>query len=343
MPPTPIPPDEPARLAALRSYDVLDTAGEANFDSITRLAAHVTGTSIALVSLVDTHRLWFKSYIGETSGIEVPREGSFCAHAITAPDQPFVVRDARHDPRFADHPSISGPPYLRAYAGIPLVNPEGYALGALAVLDTVPRAFSESNLESLRMVAGAAMTTLELRRAMSRMRILALTDDLTGLPNRPAILAELSRAIARQQRDARPFSLLYLDLDGFKQVNDRQGHAVGDQVLARLGAVLRCHLRPSDTAARIGGDEFAAVLVGGSAEDARRTAERVRAGIAEAMSLAGWRITASIGAVTFIDPPRDPAAAIIQADRYMYAAKQSGGNRVASHAHFQRGGLLAAD
>ncbi len=218
MPPAPHPLNEVERLAALHSYDVLDTACEAAFDNMARLAARLTDCPTALVTLLDADRQWFKARYG-LDITSTPRDQAFCAHAILDPTGPMVVPDATQDARFADNPLVMGAPDIRFYAGMPLVNPEGYALGALCVIDYKPRAIGVETLDTLTGLAQAVTTTLELRRAIRQVRSIALTDSLTSLPNRAAFLDALGRAIARQRRDGQPFSLLYIDLDQFKQVS----------------------------------------------------------------------------------------------------------------------------
>lgn len=327
MPPALMPVDESERLATLRSYEVLDTACEENFDRIVRLAARLSGTPVALISLLDTHRQWFKARYGFDVA-ETPREQAFCAHAILHPSRQLLVPDATQDPRFADNPMVTGSFGVRFYAGVPLVAPEGQALGALCVMDRTPRDLSPEVLDALTTLAQAVMTALELRRALHRMREYALSDALTGLPNRPAFVQALGRALARQHRDRAPFSLLYLDLDGFKQINDRLGHGTGDAVLVAAARLLQRCIRKGGMAARIGGDEFAAVLVGGDGSEAYAVAERVRDTIAAGMAAMGMAVTASVGAIAFLDPPADEAAGMALADAQMYAAKAAGKNQV---------------
>jgi diguanylate cyclase (GGDEF)-like protein len=325
MPPAPLPDHEAERLAALRSYDVLDTACEAVFDEIARLAARLTGCPIALVSLVDADRQWFKARHGLDT-TETPRDVAFCAYAILNPERPLLVPDAAKDRRFAGNPLVTGPIGLRAYAGVPLVNPEGFALGALCVMDRRPRRLTADQVEILVGLARSAATALELHRAMRRARDLALTDGLTGLPNRSALLHALDRTLARQRQDGQGLALLYLDLDGFKAVNDGGGHAAGDAVLREVAAALRACTRPLDMAARIGGDEFAVLL--GSADGAPAVAERIRARIAVAMANRHCPVTASVGAVTFPAAPASVDAALAAVDAAMYESKAAGRNRV---------------
>lgn len=327
MTPAPILDDELARLDALYGYGLLDSAPDAELDRLTRLAARLTGSEGAMISLVDAGRQWALSRHG-AAPVEIPRELSFCAHAVAAPGRPLVVEDAARDPRFAGHPMVAAGELL-SYAGIPLIGESGHALGALCVTSPAARSIPAETIETLAVLAQAVMTAIELRRAVRQLRLLALTDVLTGLPNRQALLDSLARAIARQRRDGTPFSLLYLDLDGFKAVNDREGHAAGDRALALFAEVLRATLRTADAPARIGGDEFAAVIEG-TAEAALPVAERLRAATEAAMRARGWPITASIGVAAFPVPPEDPARALSAADAGMYAAKSAGKNRVSA-------------
>jgi PAS domain S-box-containing protein len=168
MPRPPIPPDEDARLRALRSYEVLDTPPEEAFDGLTRLAAQICATPIALVSLVDAERQWFKSRLGLAQS-EMPRELFFCAHAIAQPGL-MVVEDARLDPRFAGNPLVTGEPRLRFYAGAPLRTPDGHALGTLSVLDTVGRVLTPEQRDALVTLARQAELLLELRRRLAELR-----------------------------------------------------------------------------------------------------------------------------------------------------------------------------
>jgi PAS domain S-box-containing protein len=163
--PAEVPADEAERLRDLATYGLLDTPPEAEFDRIARLAAKVLGVPIALVTLVDERRQWFKARLGLDLD-ETPREIAFCAHAILA-DAPMSVADARADARFAENPLVVGPPHIRAYAGAPIVTPRGHRLGTVCVLDVAPRHFTDHELDLLRDLAALAQERMEPRRALA--------------------------------------------------------------------------------------------------------------------------------------------------------------------------------
>jgi anti-sigma regulatory factor (Ser/Thr protein kinase) len=153
--------DEEGRLKALKRYRILDTKPERAFDDLTMLASHICGTPIALITLVDANRQWFKSRIG-ISMAETSRSVSFCTHAIKQPDL-YVVPDASNHPTFCDNPFVAAENGIRFYAGAPLVTPEGYALGTLCVVDVVPRTLTPDQVEALDALRRQAQAQLELR------------------------------------------------------------------------------------------------------------------------------------------------------------------------------------
>lgn len=158
------PHNEVERLAALKTYAVLDTLSEREYDQLTAIASQICGCSMSLISLIDRDRQWFKSHVG-LDVTETPREFAFCAHAIHEPQKTLVVPDARLDERFHDNPLVTGDPHLAFYAGVPLVNDEGLALGTLCVLDRSPKMLTDSQLSALNALAEQVMALLELRRS----------------------------------------------------------------------------------------------------------------------------------------------------------------------------------
>jgi diguanylate cyclase (GGDEF)-like protein len=317
-----LPKNEAARLAELRSYEILDTGSEETFDDLADLARQIADTPIGLVTLVDDARQWFKSHLG-LAARETPRELAFCAHAILGTDI-MEVPNAPEDPRFADNPLVTGDPYIRFYAGIPLVSPRGFALGTLCVIDRQPRKLTPLQREGLEKLAHALVTTLELHRAYRTMVRLAFNDPLTGLLNRAGVFDALQTAIAWQRRYRGGLSVIYMDLDHFKTVNDIEGHAAGDRALVLIATAIRAVLRENEIAGRIGGDEFVVILR--DAEDAVVAAlcEQLRGSVSETMSRQGWPVTVSMGAATFSTAPESPETALARADQIMYQAKGLG-------------------
>ncbi len=155
-------PTEVARQTALDKL-ALDTFADVALDDITRLAAGIFETPVAMVSIIDRNRQWFKSKVGLTE-TETPREVAFCAHAINEPNVVMVVEDASTDPRFADNPLVTGDMHIRFYAGAPLVTADGYAIGTVCVVDTKPRQVDAEKLESLRFLAQQVIATIEAKR-----------------------------------------------------------------------------------------------------------------------------------------------------------------------------------
>ncbi|MDB5086789.1 MAG: hypothetical protein JWR09_783 [Mucilaginibacter sp.] len=160
---TPLPENEADRLAALQSYNIFDTAEEKDFDQLTSLASAICGVPIALITFIDEKRQWFKSHWG-TDITENLRELSFCTHAIASNDEIMIVSDARMDDRFADNPMVTGPTQVRFYAGVPLVNEDGYALGTLCVIDLQIQTLNPLQIEALKVLGKQVVDKLELKR-----------------------------------------------------------------------------------------------------------------------------------------------------------------------------------
>lgn len=158
----PIPNNEAERLAALKEYRVLDTGTEQPYDDITILAAHICQVPISTISLVDEARQWFKARVG-MSRRQTPREIAFCAHTILQ-REPLMIRDAKKDRRFANSDLVTGEPYIRFYAGFPLVNQEGLAVGTLCAMDRKPRELSAKQEKAMRALVRQVMALLEFRR-----------------------------------------------------------------------------------------------------------------------------------------------------------------------------------
>ena len=320
--------DETARLLALRQYGILDTPAEPKFDRIVRLAARLLDMPISLVSLVDETRQWFKAKVGLDAS-ETPRSMAFCAHAIQG-DDVMVVEDAGLDPRFVENPLVTGDPLIRFYAGAPLTTDDGHKLGTLCVIDRIPRQLTLEQTMLLEDLAGLVVDEMELRRAMGLVRQLATTDPMTGLLNRRSFLSQAESEWQRSSRFARPMSLLILDIDHFKHINDSFGHDAGDGVISRIAKICDVQKRAHDLAARYGGEEFVILMPETDLAGACRFAERLREAVAaDSVRHDGNTIkaTVSIG-VAEMAQAKSVDDLLKRADLALYKAKNAGRNRV---------------
>jgi len=461
MTPAALPPDEPARLAALRALDILDTPAEAEFDALVQAASTVCGTPISLVSLVDEDRQWFKANHGLPGATQTPRYMAFCSHAILD-DELFVVNDALADERFADNPLVTGAPDIRFYAGAPVRLSDGHRVGTLCVIDrrarqldatqrdvliSLSKAVSRAlegrhatqhlraavdELEGKRQMLDATLRSIEdavlatdaagrihwanpaaerllgcnaqrlqgrplrravalsssahrgisavlsaaadgrsaelpgdavlhiaagqdiavegiasalrtdgcvsgavlvmrdvsdKRRATAEVSFRASHDALTGLVNRGEFEHRLHHMLEHGRRGA----LMFIDLDHFKVVNDRCGHAAGDEVLRQVSAILREAARDTDIVARLGGDEFAILLPDCSLASAQRKGQSICDRLEIERFAHGeqrFRIGASIGLAPVGGALADLQSILQAADGCAYSAKDAGRNRV---------------
>lgn len=249
----PIPLDETLRLRSLHSLRIMDSAPEARFDRVTRMAKRLFDVDICLVSLVDSDRQWFKSKQG-LDPCQTPREISFCGHAILE-DKAFVVEDTHADERFTDNPLVTDDPSIRFYAGYPVHGPEGRRIGTLCLIDKMPRKFPASDIETLKDFA--ALVDDELASSAQ-----LIVDDLTQVANRRGFLQVAEHLLPLCTRNNLDVEVLYFDLNGFKALNDRLGHRAGDDALKAFAKILLKGFRNSDVVARLGGDEFAVMMAG---------------------------------------------------------------------------------
>lgn len=462
---------EERRLQAVQSLEILDTPPESDFDDIVRLAMKVFKVPISAVTILDAHRQWFKSVRGFNER-ETPREISFCTHTIKQ-SVPFIVENAKTDPRFSQSPLVTGSPHVSFYAGVPLLNSEKLAVGAFCIMDNMPRALSAEEVDILQTLANQVMTLLELRRERNWLRQLlseldriyktlreseqrwsfalegagdgvwdwkvgtdtaflskrwkamlgygenefpnslvawqqiihpedfgkvmsgmqahldgdaesfnaeyricrkdggwlwvltrglvverdnagkplrmvgtntditerkqneeliwrqANFDTLTGLPNRRMFFDRLAQEIARATRGQQMFAVLFIDLDGFKQVNDLLGHRAGDAVLIEASRRLAGCIRKSDTLARLGGDEFIVIFSALKQQSSvERISDKILKVISRPFNVMGKQVelSASIGIAMFPEHGLDGDSLISRADTAMYDAKEIGKN-----------------
>ncbi|MBW8189968.1 sensor domain-containing diguanylate cyclase [Neiella marina] len=311
------PNNEAARLVELRSLNILDTSNEERFDRVTRIAQRVFDVPIAVVSLVDDERQWFKSCAG-LDATETSRDVSFCGHAILD-SKVLLVTDALEDERFCDNPLVTGAPYIRFYAGCPLRSPNGLRVGTLCLIDSKPRDFCRVEMETL--VDLASMVERELAAFQ-----LATMDELTGISNRRGFTVLAEHSLSLFAREHIPATLVFFDLDHFKEINDTFGHAEGDRALEIFARVMRENFRESDLFARIGGDEFVVLFT----NTRRQIAMGVLKKFAHALKLHninsgdGYEIEFSCGAVQYDPLKHDTVDALLaDGDQLMYHNKQS--------------------
>jgi diguanylate cyclase (GGDEF)-like protein len=310
----PIPIDEAQRIRSLMALAILGTMPEDRFDRITRLACRAFGVPIALVSLIDRDRQWFKSRQG-LDVCETSRQISFCAHAILH-EGPLVIADALLDPRFADNPLVEGGPKIRFYAGQPVHAVDGFRVGTLCLMDRQPRKLLDDDLILLTDLA--AMIDREFSLVAR-----AFTDELTNLANRRGFTEIAVQVLALCRRTNQPGVAIEIDLDHFKSINDNHGHAAGDEALRLFSKLLFDNFRTSDVVSRFGGDEFTILCSGTTADQVAVPLERLRAEF-EASTLAqkypglSW----SAGIADF-DPASDDTIEDLlrTADARMYHAK----------------------
>lgn len=307
------------RLDALERYGLEDGYTDDALDRITRLVTTALGVRSSAISVIGKDTQWLMSTHGLTRCAS-PRCDSFCSHVV-ALDEHVGVPDARRDIRFAGNPLVLGNPDIRYYLGVPLRATEGFVVGALCAVDDRPHEIQDRHVEILTDLAALVMDRIELHLA-------AAMDGLTGSLRHNAFLSEAGRDFQRAARSGQPVSCLMIDADHFKAVNDRFGHAKGDQVLAMIGSVCKSLCRAGDYTGRVGGEEFCVMLPGVLAEDALAIAERLREQI-HAASLAAPglpAVTVSIGVATI--EPNDTAISDVmaRADKALYAAKHAGRN-----------------
>jgi len=350
------PADEAARQATLEAYRVLDTPREAAYDDLVAIAAAICDVPMALVTLIDRDRQWFKSALG-IDGTGTSRDIAFCAHAILQPDDTLIVRDARDDARFSDNPLVTGAPNVRFYAGAPLRAANGQPMGTFCVLDDRPRELAPAQRSALEALSRQASRLMELHRISRELHLQieerswyeqqllhyqqvlenenadleeqSSTDPLTGLANRRAFSRTLDQAIAQAHALGSPLSVAIVDIDHFKSINDLHGHAEGDRVLQSLGAMLLSTEAARGRVARFGGEEFVRLLPDRVLADATRESEYLREAVAAMPT--GLPVTISIG-VAALQPGEDASSLLARADQALYKAKHEGRDRVCASA-----------
>ncbi|HET9114442.1 MAG TPA: sensor domain-containing diguanylate cyclase [Burkholderiales bacterium] len=331
--------NEIERLSAIRRYEILDTPADGAFDRLTQLAARLFEVPVAIVSLVDHDRIWFKSHYG--LGVEqIEREPGLCASAILQ-DEVYTVLDAKIDPRTLVNPLVAGEFGLRFYAAAPLVTQDGFRLGTMCIIDFAPRSLDTAGQQTLRDLAAIVMDEMELRlasrkiidaeralrleadRAMAEAERLSNLDKLTGLSNRRALDKDMDcHALILDAAHMTDVVIAMIDLNGLKVINDGYGHTQGDWVLSSFAKNLRGILRQEDRAYRYGGDEFVLFLpvridpdYGSLRRRIQQVVERVRQDVGFS------EVGAAVGFSSLTECGGEITRALYLADKRMYAEK----------------------
>jgi len=224
-----VPDNEIERLSDLKSYHILDTLSETEYDNLTQIASEICNTPISLISLIDENRQWFKSAQG-LDAKETPREYAFCGHAINKPDEVLIVEDSRKDDRFKDNPLVTDDPKVIFYAGVPLITEKGFPLGTLCVIDNEPKHLNKNQINSLSALSNQAMQLIELRK-----KTRLLNETLANLEQRNEELHNFAFTAAHDLKS--PLNNISGLLEMF---NDSFASSVGKE-----GSVILEHIKDS--------------------------------------------------------------------------------------------------
>ncbi|MDI1257801.1 sensor domain-containing diguanylate cyclase [Aquabacterium sp.] len=318
---------ETERLMAVRAHEILDTAPEAEFDALANLAAQLAGVPLAWLAFMGESRWWCKSSVG--LGDREWHQGLSLEDA-SGVQESLVCEELRRDARFEHHPWVAGEPGLRFYASAPIVDQQGHALGTIAVADIHPRAFTEGQKLALADLATLAMAVLDGRQRARQLSHLAKTDHLTGVANRAQFDLALDVEMRHSMRAGEPFTVLCMDLDGFKEIVDGFGHAAGDAVLCEVSRRLNQQVRLGDVLARLGSDEFGVVMRHGAKDSAEVLAKRIVRSVCQPITLPtgdAVGVGISVGIAAYNDSVESVRSLLAQADQALYDAKKQNERR----------------
>jgi diguanylate cyclase (GGDEF)-like protein len=329
------PDNEQQRLKALDELGILYTPLESRFDRITRTICRMFYMPIAYVSLIDKDTQWIKSSNG-LDLIDCPRDDSICTHTLLV-DEYIICEDLTQDDRFKDNPFVTTGLKLRFYAGFTLKS-RGQNVGTLCMADDKPRKFNQEDIATMRDLVSWAQTEVNLTQLgevqvqliteLDQAQHEAKTDGLTGLWNQAAIKDILQRAHHRHLLNEKPYTLMMVDIDNFKAINDNHGHPFGAQIIQSVADSLRASLRPSDAIGRYGGDEFLIILENCAHRRAEELGQRLLSHIHGLTFInKGDKVSCSIsiGIASTDNIELDTPEALLEyADKSLYLAKESG-------------------
>lgn len=317
-------PLEAARNETIEALDLESATFEEVYDAVIGLLSDALDAPICLLSIVNGERQFFKANIG-LDARETSRDVSFCAHAILQDENIMVVEDALKDSRFADNPLVLAGPRIRFYAGVVINAPNNLPVGTVCAIDTKSRQLTEHDRQHL-------MRAKILMESAISLRSMSIKDHLTGLYNRRHFDDYLTREWRRAYRHMVPLSLLMIDVDNFKNYNDKFGHPAGDDSLRRIAKAAKAVLtRPGDLLARYGGEEFVAVLPATNLQAAEVIGNRIREEVKnlklENPGTKSGMVTVSVGGTVAPDKAslvRGPETLLATADEALYEAKRAG-------------------
>lgn len=327
--PPAVPANEAERLVALEACGIMDTPPDERFDRLTRLAKRFYSADIAFLGFIDEQQQWMKSMTAEGLEPSIDRRKTVC-QLMLATGKPLIVPDFRADPTFDGHPVVPNIP-LRFYAGVPILLSPDLVIGSLCVMRQQPGTEHDFDIEPLQDLAAIVGDEIEMGRLNTELTVQSRMDALTGLANRRSFDEALLRAESRCRRTGEPLSLLMIDIDHFKLLNDKLGHQAGDEALQKVGAVLAgVFHRKEDTVARYGGEEFAAILPASSPEGALKMAEKIRSELRAAEIVHPTRgiVSISVGVSTQTGRAIEREKLLGEADAALYEAKRQGRDRV---------------
>jgi diguanylate cyclase (GGDEF)-like protein len=315
MPDTPQ--NEVTPLKEIRALNIRNIPEDERFDRLTRLTKRIFKVQTALITLVDANRQWLKSCTGLPANVTL-RDISFSRHAIHGNDI-FVIPDTTKDKRFADNPLVLNDPNIRFYAEIPLRHLDNSKLGTLCIIDTKPGDLDEDDIEVFKDLA--ELTEHELIATQ-----LATLDDLTRISNRRGFITIAQHSLDICSRQAISATLVFFDLNNFKFVNNKFGHAEGDKMLKAFADQMRNAFRDSDLFARLGSDEFVVLLTNTSTESTGEILDRFQQSIDAYNEEANRRYNISFCAgILTVDGEQDRSIELLldKANSLMHDNKQS--------------------
>lgn len=313
--------NEEGRLEALDRVEALIHTSESSFHQITALLQLALEIEMVSINFITKDKQILKARQGHDIS-QTSRDVAFCNIAIRR-FEPLVIEDTYLDARVSSNPLVTGPPFLRSYIGAPLTTEEGFNLGTVCALSKAPRRFSPRDIEIVRKCAELVMDQLELR-------LQANQDFLTKLHNRRSFICALDKEIEQVRQHSHRSSVAIFDIDHFKAINDAHGHPVGDRILREVADIIVAQCRANDIAARIGGEEFAVLLLNARLEEANIWARRMRKELEKARfhGHSQLEVTASIGLIEINRDTASRDAVMKMGDDALYHAKKMGRNRV---------------